>query len=133
VRDGPALNLCRQDNSSIGLPYECVVSEVSLVGLLDSSLAPTAATPSAGLCYQVREFIQAIAERGAAMVIASCDDRSCTVSRKSPLDVRYDVLSLGASLRKLKTSTRGREVRIDVAAALGVRRSMTTWSDMVEL
>ena len=52
------------------MPYELVTSEVGLIGLTEPSLPSVAATPSGGLAYQVREFLQAIAERGAAMVIA---------------------------------------------------------------
>jgi hypothetical protein len=48
------------------MPYECVCSEVALFGLSEPSLPIAAATPSGGLAYQVREFLQAIAERDRA-------------------------------------------------------------------
>lgn len=69
--DAPAVRLCRQQNAAREMPYECVVSEVGLIGLSEPSLPAIAATPSGGLAYQVREFIQAIAEVGGAMVIAA--------------------------------------------------------------
>ncbi len=53
--DAPAVQLCRQTNSGLSMPYECVVSEVGLIGLADSSLPSIAATPSGGLAYQVSE------------------------------------------------------------------------------
>jgi hypothetical protein len=64
--DGPAVQLSRQTNAGVGMPYECVVSPVGLIGLTEPSLPTVAATPSGGLAYQVREFIQAIAERDRA-------------------------------------------------------------------
>lgn len=48
------------------MPYELVVSEVGLIGLTEPALASVAATPSGGLAYQVREFLQTIAERDRA-------------------------------------------------------------------
>jgi hypothetical protein len=61
--DAPAVQLCRQSNAGLAMPYECVCSEVALFGLSEPSLPVAAATPSGGLAYQVREFLQAIAER----------------------------------------------------------------------
>jgi hypothetical protein len=61
--DAPAVQLCRQSNAALPMPYECVVSEVALFGLSEPSLPIAAATPTGGLAYQVREFLQAIAER----------------------------------------------------------------------
>lgn len=58
--DGPAIQLCRQSNASVGMPYECVVSDVGLIGLTESSLPPLAITPSGGLSYQMREYVQSI-------------------------------------------------------------------------
>ena len=52
------------------MPYECVVSEIGLIALTEPSLSTIAATPSGGLAYQVREFLQAIAQVGGAIVIA---------------------------------------------------------------
>jgi hypothetical protein len=60
VPDGPAVQLCRQTNAGVGMPYECVVSEVGLIGFLEPSLPTIAATPTGGLAYQVREFLQTI-------------------------------------------------------------------------
>jgi hypothetical protein len=48
------------------MPYEVVVSEVGLIGVADPALRSVAVTPSGGLAYQVREFLQAIAERDRA-------------------------------------------------------------------
>jgi hypothetical protein len=61
--DGPAVFLCKQNNTSVGMPYELVMSEVGLIGLTEPALPTVAATPSGGLAYQVREYLQAIAER----------------------------------------------------------------------
>ncbi len=61
--DGPAVQLCRQTNAGVGMPYELVVSEVAPISLLDPSLPAIAATSSGGLAYQVREHLQSIAER----------------------------------------------------------------------
>ena len=61
--DMPAVFLCKQTNAAVGMPYECVVSEVSLLGLLEPSLPAVAATPSGSLAYQVREYLQAFIER----------------------------------------------------------------------
>jgi hypothetical protein len=61
--DMPAVFLCKQTNAAVGMPYECVVSEVGLLGLLEPSLPAVAATPSGSLAYQVREYLQAFIER----------------------------------------------------------------------
>jgi len=61
--DRPAVFLCKQTNAAVGMPYECVVSEVGLLGLLEPSLPAVAATPSGSLAYQVREYLQAFIER----------------------------------------------------------------------
>jgi len=61
--DAPAVQLCRQSNAGLAMPYECVCSEVGLIGLSEPSAPVVAATPSGNLAYQVREFLQAIAER----------------------------------------------------------------------
>ena len=61
--DRPAVFLCKQTNAGVGMPYECVVSEVGLLGLLEPSLPAVAATPSGSLAYQVREYLQAFIER----------------------------------------------------------------------
>ena len=66
VEDAPAVTLCRQKNTDVPMPYECVVSDVGLIGLTEPSLPSVAATPSGGLAYQVREYLQAIAERDRA-------------------------------------------------------------------
>ena len=55
--DMPAVFLCRQSNAAVGMPYECVVSEVGLIGLTETSLPAIAATPSGSLDYQVRESL----------------------------------------------------------------------------
>jgi len=62
-QDMPAVFLCKQTNAAVGMPYECVVSEVGLLGLLEPSLPAVAATPSGSLAYQVREYLQAFIER----------------------------------------------------------------------
>ena len=41
------------------MPYECVVSEIGLIGLTEPALPAVAATPSGSLAYQVREYLQA--------------------------------------------------------------------------
>ena len=82
--DMPAVFMCKQTNAAVGMPYECVVSEVGLLGLLEPSLPAVAATPSGSLAYQVREYLQAFIER----------DRS---------------YRLGVSRRGQETPTRGRE------------------------
>ncbi len=81
----PAVFLCKQTNAAVGMPYECVVSEVGLVGLTEPSLPTFAATPSGSLAYQVREYLQAFIER----------DRSS--------------FRLGVSRRGQETLARGRE------------------------
>ena len=91
------------------MPCELVVSEVGLIGLMEPSLPSVAATPSGGLAYQVREFLPAIAETGAAMVIASRDDRHAVALDNCPLDHPDHALRLGASRQKVKITTRGRE------------------------
>jgi hypothetical protein len=58
--DGAAVQLCRQTNTGVGMPYECVTSQVGVIGMLEPSLSTIAATPSGGLAYQVREILQAI-------------------------------------------------------------------------
>lgn len=58
--DGPAVQLCRQTNSGVGMPYECVVSPVGLIALTEPSLPSLAVTSSGTLAYQMREFIQSI-------------------------------------------------------------------------
>jgi hypothetical protein len=58
--DGPAVLICRQDNSTVGMPYEVVVSDVGLIGLTEPSLPALALMPSGGLAYQVHEFLQEI-------------------------------------------------------------------------
>jgi hypothetical protein len=58
--DGPAVLICRQDNSTVGMPYEVVVSDVGLIGLTESSLPALALTPSGGLAYQIHEFLQEV-------------------------------------------------------------------------
>lgn len=60
---GHAVFMCKQTNAAVGMPYECVVSEVGLLGLLEPSLPAVAATPSGSLAYQVREYLQAFIER----------------------------------------------------------------------
>ena len=60
VPDGPAVLICRQTNANVGMPYECVVSEVGLIGLTEPSLPALAITPTGGLSYQMHEFLQAI-------------------------------------------------------------------------
>jgi hypothetical protein len=62
-QDMSAVILCKQTNAAVGMPYECVVSEVGLLGLLEPSLPAVAATPSGSLAYQVREYLQAFIER----------------------------------------------------------------------
>jgi hypothetical protein len=59
VPDRPAVFLCRQSNAAVGMPYECVVSDVALIGLSEPSLSTVAATPSGALAYQVREYLYA--------------------------------------------------------------------------
>lgn len=63
IQDMPAVFLCRQTNAGVGMPYECVVSEVGLLGLSEPSLSAVAATPSGSLAYQVREYLQAFSAR----------------------------------------------------------------------
>ncbi|SRR6266702_2252614 len=60
VPDGAAVQLCRQTNTGVGMPYECVTSPVGVIGMLEPSLSTIAATPSGGLAYQIKEIIQAI-------------------------------------------------------------------------
>jgi hypothetical protein len=59
---GPAVRLCRQTSDGLNMPHICNTSKVGVIGLSDNSLSAIAATPSGGLAYQVREFIQAIAD-----------------------------------------------------------------------
>ena len=66
TQDGPAVQLCRQNNVGLPMPYECVVSQVGLIGLMEPSLPAIAATPTGGLAYQVREHLQSIVERDRA-------------------------------------------------------------------
>ena len=47
--DAPAVQLCRQNNVGLPMPYECVVSEIGLIGLLEPSLRSVAVTPSGAL------------------------------------------------------------------------------------
>ncbi len=64
IPDAPAVFLCRQSNAGVPMPYECVVSEVGLIGLTEPALAAVAATPSGGsLAYQVREYLQSFIAR----------------------------------------------------------------------
>ncbi len=63
VQDVPAMFLSRQSNAGVGMPYECVVSEVGLIGLTEPSLPTVAATPSGSLAYQVREYLQSFSAR----------------------------------------------------------------------
>lgn len=60
VPDDAAVQLCRQTNAGVGMPYECVTSPVGVIGMMEPSLDTIAATPSGGLAYQVREIIQTI-------------------------------------------------------------------------
>jgi hypothetical protein len=66
VSDRPAVFLCRQSNAEVEMPYECVVSDVALIGLTEPSLPTVAATPSGSLAYQVREYLQAFIARDRA-------------------------------------------------------------------
>jgi hypothetical protein len=59
--------LCRQSNAAVGMPYECVVSKVGLIGLTEPSLPAVAATPSGSLAYQVREYLQAFIARASTL------------------------------------------------------------------
>jgi hypothetical protein len=58
--DGPAVLICRQTNAGVGMPYECVTSDVGLIGLTEPSLPALAITSSGGLSYQMHEFLQSI-------------------------------------------------------------------------
>ncbi len=58
--------MCRQSNAAVGMPYECVVSEVGLIGLTEPALAAVAATPGGSLAYQVREYLQSFIARDRA-------------------------------------------------------------------
>ena len=60
VPDGAAIQLCRQTNAGVGMPYTCVTSPVGVIGMLEPSLSTIAATPSGGLAYQIQEIIQSI-------------------------------------------------------------------------
>ncbi len=89
ITDRPAVFLCQQTNAGVPMPYECVVSDVGLIGLLEPSLPIVAATPSGSLVYQPCKYVQ---------VVTECDRRSFT---------------LGVSRRRQETLTRGREPRAD--------------------
>jgi hypothetical protein len=93
------------------MPYECVVSEVALFGLSEPSLPIAAATPSGGLAYQLREFLQAIAEHKRSDSHRSAMTVVQAPLHKSPFIVRRGQASLGASRRELESVSRGREPR----------------------
>ena len=63
ITDRPAVFLCKQTNAGVPMPYECVVSDVGLIGLLEPALPSVAATPSGSLAHQVREYLQAFIGR----------------------------------------------------------------------
>ena len=56
--------------------------DVGLIALAEPSLPSIAATPSGGLAYQVREFLQAIAE-SAKRWSPLCGDTVCRCSGRS--------------------------------------------------
>jgi len=86
--DGPAVRLCRQQNADRQMPYECVVSEIGLIALGRSD----------------RHRIG--------------DDTVCSVRvevpPKPPLNDAASPPPLGASRRKVKKASRGREAIVDL-------------------
>ena len=89
VRPSCRVFLSKQTNAAVGMPYECVVSEVGLIGLTEPSLPTVAATPSGSLAYQVREYLQ-------AFIVRDRHSYRLSVSRRAP-----------------ETLTRGREAGVD--------------------
>ena len=107
--------LCKQDNTSVGMPYEIVMSEVGLISLTDPAFAAMAATPSGSLAYQVREFPQSIISRDRAYWQRSDGHRhamtwsSPPLPRKPSFDRRTRRSSPSASRQEEKSASRGRE------------------------
>ena len=63
--DAPAVQLCRQTNDGVAMPYELVTSEVGLIGLLEP-LRRLLLRLLAGLRSKSAECIQATTERDRA-------------------------------------------------------------------
>ena len=96
--------LCKQTNEAVGMSYECVVSEVGLIGLLEPSLPAVAATPSGGLFYQA-------AERWASF---RDDLLSSVLSRNSPLRATRCILHPVLRRGNKNSSRAGDEPPIDM-------------------
>jgi hypothetical protein len=70
TQDMPAVFLCKQTNAAVGIPCECVVSEVGLLGLLDLHSPPSLRLLAARLPTRCVSTCKPSSSCGAAMVIA---------------------------------------------------------------
>ena len=86
------------------MSYECVVSEVGLIGLLEPSLPTVAATPSGGLSYQAAERWASLRDGLLSLGPVAELATSGYPMRPAP----------GASLREKNSSRAGDEPPIDM-------------------